>query len=271
MSIEIIPAGASAVVMEKERDYGSKHPDSWDLSTQMQRDLNQVTGQAEKEFIELTNQGERGATASALASSLTDSKVQSSELNTQKAVDYGFRETMLRGDSHSERSQKQVSDFHTDTVLGFKDAQGTAYQLQSQVILDAAKNAAALSVQSQRESDDLSNQATNNFNLSAVQATANFNAITTQANLLQYNILLDAQKNASAAVLQAQQIAAAAAAKAAECCCELKTAITFDGQKTRDLINSITEQNLRDRAQRAETALASYYAAKTAPTSPVAG
>ena len=40
-------------------------------------------------------------------------------------------------------------------------------------------------------------------------------------------------------------------------------------KKTRDLINSITEQNLRDRATRAEAAVAAYFAAKVPPTSPI--
>jgi len=255
MSIEILPSDTKAVLTDRQHD---RHPDNWDLSTEMQRD-----------FVELTNQAERNSAATALASALSDSKIQDSTLSSQRVAEAGFREVMLRGDSHSERSQKQVSDSRTETLLGFKDAQATAYQLQSNIVLDAAKNAAAISVQSQKESDGLSGQATDNFNLTAVQSTANFNALTTQANLVQYNILLDAQKNAAAAALRAEQIAAAAAAKAAECCCELRTAITFDGQKTRDLINSITEQNLRDRAQRSEAALAAYFAAKVAPTSPI--
>jgi hypothetical protein len=77
------------------------------------------------------------------------------------------------------------------------------------------------------------------------------------------------EKLAAHQELLSSRLAAEAAAKAAECCCELKTAILTDGQKTRDLLNSITEQNLRDRAQRSEAALAAYFAAKVAPTSPV--
>ncbi len=167
--------------------------------------------------------------------------------------------------------QKQVSDAATATVVGFKDAAATAYQLQGQALLEAAKNAAAISVQSQRESDGLSGQATSNFNLASVQAVSNFNATQVQANLMQYNILLDSQKNAAASALLANQLAATAAAQLAECCCELREKIGADGQKTRDLINSITEQNLRDRAQRAETAIAAYFTGKVPPNSPVVG
>jgi hypothetical protein len=234
MPIEVIPSGSTAVVTEKH----SHHPDNWDLSTEMQRDLNHVRTQAEKEFIEISNQAERNQAADVVRDALSQSKVQGSELNTQKGLDQGFKETMLRADGHSEKSQKQIGDAATATVVGFKDAQALAYQVQGQALLEAAKNASAASV-----------QATSNFNLASVQATT---------------FAYEAQ-------LQAQTIAAAAAAKAAECCCELKEKIGADGQKTRDLINSITEQNLRDRAQRSESALAAYFAAKVAPTSPVVG
>jgi len=234
MTIETIPSGVTAVVTENRHE--NKHPNRWDLSSQMRA----------------------GYTADALASAHTDEENQENFAVVQK----------------------QISDAATATVVGFKDAAATAYQLQGQSLLEAAKNAAALSVQSQKESDGLSGQATANFNLSSVQsetyfnasqvtATTNFNASQVQANLMQYNILLDSQKNAAAGVLLATQLAATAAAQAAECCCELKEKIGDDGQKTRDLINSIQASDLRDRAVRSETALAAYFAAKSAPSSPV--
>ena len=194
MSVDIIPPGASAVVTENHRHEGNRHPDNWDLSTEMQTN-----------FSEVTNQAERNEAASVVRASLTSSQVASSELNTQKIVD----ESMLRADTHYEKSQKQVSDLATANVASFKDAAATAYQLSGQALLDSAKNAAALSV----------------------QATANFNALTVQATQNQYDILLDSQKNAAAGVLLATQLAAAAAAQAAECCCELKEKINATFEK----------------------------------------
>jgi hypothetical protein len=166
-----------------------------------------------------------------------------------------------------------------DTVQGTLTQQEVSSGFAA-ALVDSAKNAAALSVQSQSETNQLSDQATNNANLASVQATGNFNlssvAMQNYANLasVQATMFADAatvdrQKYAYEGQLQAQTIAAAAAAKAAECCCELKTAIIADGQKTRDLLNSITEQNLRDRAQRSENALAAYFAAKVPPVSPI--
>jgi hypothetical protein len=228
MTIEIIPPGSSAVVSEDHGHHdrhGSRHPDRWDLSTQM-RD---------------------GFTAEALADCRSDDGNASNFASVQK----------------------QVSDAATATVVGFKDAAATAYQLQGQALLEASKNAAAISVQSQKENDGLYGQAISNFNMASVQAVSNFNASQVQANLMQYNVLLDSQKNAAASALLATQLAAVAAAQAAECCCELKEKIGAEGQKTRDLICATTEQNLRDRAQRSENALAAYFSGKVPPTAPV--
>ena len=285
MTIEIIPPGASAVVTEHKHGYeGSRHPDRWDLSTEMQRDLNYVRTQAEKEFIETTNQAERNEAADVVRDALSVSKVQSSELNTQKGLDYGFRETMLRADSHSEKSQKQVSDFYAASLI-------EAAKNASASLVDSAKNAAAitldtekhfnsLEVQAGSNTAGLTNQLISNFNLASVQAqnfanlasvqaTSQFNALNIQTVMNASAVALQNQTIASAAQLDRQQIAAAAAAAAAECCCELKEAIGAEGQKTRDLMNATTENNLRDRAARSEAALAAYFAAKVAPTSPI--
>lgn len=56
--------------------------------------------------------------------------------------------------------------------------------------------------------------------------------------------LLDSSKNAAAAALAAATNTASILAKQEDCCCELKELIREDGQKTRDLINSIQSTNL---------------------------
>jgi hypothetical protein len=185
-------------------------------------------------------------------------------------------------DKHPDRwdlSVQAEKNHAADTVQGTLTQQEVASGFAAGLV-DSAKNTAALSVQSRQETDQLSNQATGNFNLASVQSTGNFNLASVQAQTIanlasvqavQFAMAADIsrQKFAYEGQLQAQTIAAAQAAKAAECCCELKSAILADGQKTRDLLNSITEQNLRDRAQRSENALAAYFAAKVAPTSPI--
>jgi hypothetical protein len=132
-------------------------------------------------------------------------------------------------------TQKQISDSAYATQGGFKDLTSLNYQIEGRALLEAAKNAAAL----------------------AVQADKNWAATNLQA-----------QVNHAASTLLATQIAAQSAKEAAECCCELKEKIGEDGQKTRDLINSIQMQDLRDRATKSENALASYFAAKVCPVVP---
>lgn len=56
--------------------------------------------------------------------------------------------------------------------------------------------------------------------------------------------------------LLAEKIAAQASRELAECCCEIRTSIAADGQKTRDLINQQEVDRLRERASKAEQALA---------------
>jgi hypothetical protein len=154
--------------------------------------------------------------------------------------------------------QKQISDAATSTVVGFKDAQATAYQIEGRAALDAEKNANALAV-----------QATSNFNLSQVQATSNFNMLTVQAEKLAAAALLDSTKNAAAATLLATQLAATAAAQLAECCCELREKITKDGDETRELINASEKERMREKIARLETAYAAAFTAKVPPVTPV--
>lgn len=77
------------------------------------------------------------------------------------------------------------------------------------------------------------------------------------------------EKLAAKQELLSEKLAAAAQKAADDCCCELKERVSADGQKTRDLLNSMKEQDLRDRAQRAENAVAAYFSAKTAPVVPI--
>jgi hypothetical protein len=127
--------------------------------------------------------------------------------------------------------QKQVSDAATATVVGFKDAQATAYQIEGRTALDAAKNVATLGL-----------QATTNANALSVEATKNF-----------YALSVEATKNASAAQLEAQKNASAIAAQVAECCCELKMLVTAEGVSSRALANEIEARRVSNELQRLQT------------------
>lgn len=58
---------------------------------------------------------------------------------------------------------------------------------------------------------------------------------------------LAVEKTAAATILAIEKTAAAAALAAAECCCELRTAIAVDGEKTRGLISQIDRERLQAR------------------------
>jgi len=63
-------------------------------------------------------------------------------------------------------------------------------------------------------------------------------------------IALSAVLNAKDAELSAVKNAAAIAKQLAECCCEQKELTRFEGEKTRQLLLSQKEQDLRDARQR---------------------
>jgi hypothetical protein len=80
-------------------------------------------------------------------------------------------------------------------------------------------------------------------NLAAVQAQTFAAAAANTATVNAAAAALLATQFAGQAALTAATNTAAIQAQAAECCCELRTAIAADGQKTRDLINSIELSN----------------------------
>src|SRR5579859_4385797 len=188
-----------------------------------------------KNILENNEQVQVGFTAAALASAhLGEEMCEGFDDVGDKviaAVTHGTEESQENFAS----LQKQVSDAATATVVGFKDAQATAYQIEGRTGLDAAKNTNILSVQADKNA---------------------------------YELRLQAQTFASAAALSSQQIAASAAAQLAECCCELKEKITLDGDRTRALINDNEKDRLRDKVARAESMITAFYAAGKAPVSP---
>lgn len=252
MTIEIIPSGASAVVTEREHhghdDQGDRYRNH-DRFAEVRRDVKDegcegvkatkdarydIVNEMGKDFRDTGNQIERGFTAAALASCASNNQMCASFDSLKSTVRDG---TDVTKDTYAQL-QKQISDSANSSLVGFKDLTALSYQVEGRQLLEAAKNANAISVQADRN-----------------WAASNLQAVTF----------------AAAAQLEAQKNAAAAAAQLAECCCELKEKIGDDGLKTRDLLNAITQQELRDRASRSQAALAAYFSAKVAPTSPIVG
>src|SRR5678815_152044 len=235
METTIVQPGASpSIYTTGDRNHG--HHDGHQLAEFIAlagdiRNSTSVTGDRINTGVQVT--GDRVTavgSAAALASGRTNELVQAAACRTDSLVQAGFGDTSDRicastkdvtaalGTGFTAAAlaacktadevaavyaslQKQVSDAATATVVGFKDAQATAYQIEGRTQLDAAKNAAAL----------------------GLQATTNANALSVEATKNAYQLSLEAVKNAAAAQLEAQKNAASISKELAECCCELRT------------------------------------------------
>lgn len=243
MTIEIIPAGSSAVVTERhghyDRDDQGDRYRNHDRFAEVRRD---VAEEGSRNITATKDARYDGVLATTTSGSAGVLATKESRFDVMQGLNNGFTAQALASCHSDEKNeenfslaQKQVSDSATSTLVGFKDLTALSYQIEGRSLLEAAKNA----------------------NSAAVQADKNWAATNLQA-----------QVNSAASVLLATQIAAQAAKEAAECCCELKEKIGDEGQKTRDLINSIQASDLRDRATKAESALSAYFAARVAPVVP---
>ncbi len=153
-------------------------------------------------------------------------------------------ESVLKGFGAGER---QASEVETRSTFSFGAATRQVSETETRALVEAAKNAAAIQVQSDRNAAQGQIQAQTFAAAGSVEAEKNANALGLQGVTFFNAASVEAAKYANAATLQAQELACAAAKQAAECCCELKEKIGDDGQKTRDLINQIDrERGARD-------------------------
>lgn len=131
-------------------------------------------------------------------------------------------------------TQKQVSDAATATVVGFKESQGLAFQVEGRALLEAAKNA----------------------NAASVQATANANAATVQVERVRAELALAQQTGFAAAALLATQLDANARREADKCCCEIKELIRAEHAATRQQAADFRMRDLEGRLNRIPTGVA---------------
>jgi len=200
-----------------------------DAETRLTKDLND-------NFIQTVQDIKEAARDTALASAHTVETVKDSGSYTREVMDRNFRESTKELYTNFERTNKYVDE--TRRELGLLQERALKEELVTQYKLHS---------ETEKRGYETQKELLKGFSESELRA----------------------DRHAAAQALLSEKLAAQAAAKAAECCCEIKEKIAADGQKTRDLINSITEQNLRDRAAKAEAGLAAYFAAKVPPTVPV--
>ena len=111
--------------------------------------------------------------------------------------------------------------------------------------VQAEKLGAATAVQAEKLGSAI--QVQGNLNTSAIQQNALMfaNQSTVQVERVRAELGLQLQTVAAAAELRAQNIASCATAKLAECCCDIKSLIREDGDKTRALVQGIERDALR--------------------------
>jgi hypothetical protein len=308
--MKVIPSGSSVVVSEKDRHHeGSRHPDRWDLSTEMQRDFAAQASQAERNFastqvhldagftagalasgltdakvgetkFELAEVSERGARAGALASSKTDQLVDTQSAHTRERLDHSFAGVHGSIGHQGERRDDQYASVSSRIDSGFAEASVLAANNANLANVQAATLSAQASVQATTYFNAGSVAAQNNASLASVQAervrselgmltATGFQSASTQAERIAAASSLEATKYADAALLRAEQLASIAAAKAAECCCELKTAILASEHRVIDRVDATERRALERSNAGLLSAYNSLYAAKTAPVAPI--
>jgi hypothetical protein len=132
-------------------------------------------------------------------------------------------------------TQVSLTGGFKDTQIGFKESQGLGYQNTAQIVSTVNSRAAEAAVAAVGFAKDA---------------------------------LIDSTKNAAATALAAATNTAAILAAQERCCCELKERIREDGEKSRDLINSIKQADDARRLQQAYDEI-TYLKGKLVPGTPV--
>jgi hypothetical protein len=122
MSTEIIPPGASVVITDHgDKHQHNNHPNRYEITKQVEDIARDSTRQKEDNFKDSTRQRE------------DDFKTQTRQLEVSATAD---ALASAHSDEESQENfaiaQKQLSDAATSSVMGFKDAAATAFQLQVQ-------------------------------------------------------------------------------------------------------------------------------------------
>jgi hypothetical protein len=282
MSIEIIPAGASAVVTKKdhreERGHNGHNFDDGDVQTMRdvkdarhdvivsqkedskdtirdikdtRFDLNQSNNER---FIKLNDTVVQSASASALSGAHTVEIAQNGFGQAAVASTTGFAATQLSmAYVQKELAEKLCVGFDAvnDSVQdASKENMLLQYQISSAAVRDACENQSKTMI------------AFKDVELAQEKLSKEGQLQTATLSALQDRLAANAAQTA-------ERIAAQASKEAAMCCCETQATIVAEGVSTRALINDIERDRLRDGKARAEMALSAYFAAKVAPVVPV--
>jgi hypothetical protein len=152
-----------------------------------------------------------------------------------------------------------AQDLKNAVTAGFTAVQVAEAANSAATILDVEKTSAATILDVEKTSAASSLASSLNFSNTQNMLISGFKDGRYDASQNTASIQQFASTNATAmalafkdAAILALQNKADSDAKAAECCCEIKTLIIADGEKTRGLVSGIDRERLRDQAQRLE-------------------
>lgn len=245
MSIEVIPAGSSVVVTEK--DYA--------------RDAERV-----KDVLSTM------AAATAVQTQNLTQDIKDAEARLQTSAGDRFINTIQDIKDAETRLNSASADRFIHIVQDIKE-NATAVALAGAHTVETVKD---VEFQLEKGHAQTRDEMQKSFKSSEVEMLKQFEwaqdkrAEYELRNMSQFKdqALLSEKLYASQALLS-ERLAAQAASKAAECCCEIKELVRADGDRTRALINDLEHDRLRDKAEKAESALAAYFSAKVSPVVPV--
>ena len=174
---------------------------------------------------------------------MSDGHFRRHEHHDDQRVDWAtMREVLVTGRADA------LAHAHTDEELAesFGDVKVAISESKNSMLIDNAKNAAALSVQA-------ANIAGQAQVLAEVKAAAS---------------LLAAQQNQAQLTLQISQGFSAAAAQNAECCCDLKTAIRDQADRVIATIDGNEKDDLRTEVATLKGTINALFARNAAPSEP---
>lgn len=242
MTIEIIPSGSSAVVTDSSRD-------KWVETMEAIKD-------AECDAVRTTKDTEANLDRAAGDRFMqTVQDVKDAETRLHEDLGNKFLEVVQDVKDAETRLHKDAADKFITTVQDIKDADRRGSDRAGRMI-DVTRQSAYETERSasQTREDMLENfRHTDEKFCSVKEVVQNkYEALAKEVGYGFKEAQKDAYQNQLAVMLQFKD----AALLAEKLACSLKEHIGYDGQKTRDLINSQEVDRLRERAQRAETQLA---------------
>lgn len=274
MSVEVIPAGASAVVTDH------KHHDH--------RDFELMTAIKDSEAnLERTHGDHYGHTVKTIKDSEAELErssgfrhgktletIKDSEANLDRFFGSRFAkilEEIKENEVAVEKAHGKTRDTVRQAEISVESAKARLLDTLREIELNAEKSENCTRSLITNGNTDLKNSVFNLEKELGYTMLKGFKDQLIEDKAADKDRAVHAAANALAfkeLSLQQERLNAQSAKEAAACCCKIETLILSDGQKTRDLVNELDKDRLRERAMRAEQQISAYFAAGVKPVVP---